>query len=62
MVSGINPGMPPILRGRMVSRRPRLPFLPVEILPKCPLLDGVVVPEESTLTEFRDEEIDDVFE
>lgn len=53
MILRIHPSLPAILGRGMILRRPRLPFLSVEVLAVRALLDRVVVPEEATLTQLR---------
>lgn len=62
MVRRINTSIPPILRGRVIRRGSRLALLPIEILPERPLLDGVVIPEESAFAKLGNKEIDDILE
>lgn len=58
----LNTRIPPILRSRMISRRPRLSLLAIYILPIRSLGHGVVIVEETSPTEFREEQVDDVLE
>lgn len=58
----LNTRIPPILRSRMISRRPRLPLLAIHILPIRPLGHGIVLVEESSPAQFGEEQVDDVLE
>jgi hypothetical protein len=58
----LNAGVPPILRSRMISRRSRLSLLPVQVLPIRPPGHSIVLVEETSPTEFGDEQVDDVLE
>lgn len=62
MVCRVNPSSPPILRSGMVSRRTRLAWPGKEVLSICSLLNSIVIPEETTTTQLREEEVDDLLE
>lgn len=58
----LNTRIPPILRSRMISRRPRLSLLAIHILPIRPLGHSIVLMEESSPAQFGDEQVDNVLE
>ena len=60
MVFLLNACIPPILRSRMVLAWPRLPRRAIQVLSICASRDSIVVPEETTTTQFRQEEVDNV--
>lgn len=62
MVRRFNSCMPAVLCSWMISRRAALPFLAVDVFAVRSLLDSVVIPEEASLTEFRDQQVDDILE
>lgn len=62
MVCRFNARMPAIFCSWMISRRAALPFLAVDVFAVRSLLDSVVIPEEASLTEFRDQQVNDILE
>lgn len=54
--------IPPVLRRRMVLARSGLARRPVDVLAVRASRHSIVVPEEPTTTQLREQQVDDVFE
>lgn len=62
MILSINTSSPVVLGSGMLRQGMSLASLLVEVLSVCASRDGIVVPEETSLTELWDEKLSNIFE
>ena len=60
MVRSIDTGLPSVLRGRVVVRRTALALDTVEVLAVCATRNGVVIPEETSLSQLGKQKLNDI--